>query len=471
MSDKSDKWTIHDRNCSTRLPSVIVVGAGMAGAVCARILHDSGFRVILLEARNRPGGRIWTDRQTGLPCDLGATWIHGVKNNPLTKWCDSRGFHYVVWPKRDPLFYEQGRIAGSFHELFIKLLRELFPSGFLALGKKLSLQGRHLIGLNGDMPLADWFSVLRGRRVLPQILQRFLYWCEGIIEAIEGGSLAKISLAEWNPIEYHQKSAVLLEGMDVFIEDALKGLEVHYNQVVKTIAYGNSGVSVLTSSDKWDADVVVVTVPLGVLKAGSIVFDPPLPKRKVQAIERIGYGDDCVLDKIVLRFPKRFWMKNGDRMGWLPDCEENRGRFSFWIDHDPARDIPVLGGYASSRWAAWADLELSDEEITSAACESLKAMFGPFDVMPDVTVISRWLSDPYSRGSYSYCDYRSSKKDRVVLAEPVMDRVYFAGEACHPRDYGTVHGALKSGERTAMLIHEKFCPCRVHPSGIPWRNS
>ncbi|SFM47963.1 flavin monoamine oxidase family protein [Thermodesulforhabdus norvegica] len=470
MSEKGDKWTIHRRSPSADLPSVIVVGAGMAGAVCARILHDSGFRVTVLEARNRPGGRIWTDRQAGLPCDLGATWIHGVKNNPLTRWCDSRGFHYVVWPKRDPLFYERGGVVGSFHGLFMKLARELFPSGVLALGTKLRIQCRHFIGLDGDVPLADWFVTLRGRKPLPEILQRFLYWCEGIIEAIEGGTLARISLAEWNPMEYHQKSAVLLEGMDVFIRDALTGIDVHYNQTVKTIGYGNNGVSVVTASDRWNADVVVVTVPLGVLKAGSIVFDPPLPNWKVRAIERIGYADDCVLNKVVLRFPRRFWMKNGDRMGWLPDREEHRGRFSFWIDHDPARDAPVLGGYASSFWAARADRELSDDEIVRAACESLKEMFGPFDFVPDVAVISRWLTDPYSRGSYSYCDYRSSKEDRVLLARPLLDRVYFAGEACHTRDYGTVHGALESGESAAMMIHKRFCGCEVSFSGIPWRD-
>jgi len=470
MSSHRRLWQIHppEKTRNARLPRVLVIGAGMAGLVAARILHDSGFPVIVLEARNRPGGRIWTDTSTGIPCDLGATWIHGLKNNPLKLWCDRIGVRYAIWPRRDPLFYEHKRIVGAFNQLLIELGQKAFRESIKALGIIARLHGRHLIGLNGDTPLSTIFAQIQRGNNLPEHLRRFIYWCKGIVEAIEGGPLQNISLREWNPLEYCQKSAIIPQGMSILIDDALNDLQIEYNQVVKRIFYGSGGVRVETNKETWEGEVALITVPLGVLQRHTITFDPPLPMEKIKAIETIGYGNGFVLDKIVIRFQKRFWTQNGDRMGWLPDCEANRGKFSFWIDHDPAGIEPILGGYASSDWAARADVEKSDDEMCHASWETLNEMFGPGVPKPENYVISRWLQDPYARGAYSYGSLKSTKHHRVILAEPVINRLYFAGEACHPTHYGTVHGALETGEKAAQKIHNDFCGCNTVIATMPW---
>ncbi len=471
MSSDSSLWTIHENhNICHKLPRVIVIGAGIAGLVAARILHDSGFQVIVLEARNRLGGRIWTDRSLGLPCDLGATWIHGIKDNPLTKWCEKRGFKYVIWPKRPPIFYQRKQIVGSFNQLLFQLTKTAFPSGLEALGIMIKLHGRHFIGLNGDVPLYALFQQLKRNDNLPDHLRRFVYWCECITEAIEGGPLSKISLREWNPIEYYQKSAILPSGMDTFIHDAAKGLNIKLNRIVKTISYSSEGVCVATNHEKFNGDIVLITVPLGVLKKGLIKFDPPLPLEKQESIESIGYGDGFVLNKIIARFEHRFWARNGDRMGWLPDKEENRGKFSFWIDHDPLNGEPVIGGYASSDWAVKSESEKTDEEMCEASLEILNNMFGPGCPKPLDFAVSRWFNDPFSCGSYSYGSLKSSRQDRIVFSKPVARKLYFAGEACHPIDYGTVHGALKTGEAAALSIHRDHCGCPENLRKIPWHH-
>ena len=101
------RWSLHRGSWQRPLgrPRVVVIGAGISGLVAARILADTGFPVRVLEARERLGGRIWTDHSLGVPCDLGASWIHGAKKNPLTKWCQSLGIPMQKRPKGSIYFY------------------------------------------------------------------------------------------------------------------------------------------------------------------------------------------------------------------------------------------------------------------------------------------------------------------------------------------------------------------------------
>jgi phytoene dehydrogenase-like protein len=93
----------------SRLPSVLVIGAGMSGLVAARLLHASGFAVTVLEARDRLGGRLWTDQRLGGPCDFGGSWIHGADHNPLTRWCNNRNIPLIISDPGTRYFYDEGR--------------------------------------------------------------------------------------------------------------------------------------------------------------------------------------------------------------------------------------------------------------------------------------------------------------------------------------------------------------------------
>src|SRR5215203_523668 len=113
MSDLSQiqghDWSLTGKEEAWRpeLPRILVVGAGMAGLVAARLLHASGFPVTVLEARERVGGRVWTDRRLGGPCDFGGSWIHGADDNPLTRWCNNRNIPLIVSDENSRYFYDE----------------------------------------------------------------------------------------------------------------------------------------------------------------------------------------------------------------------------------------------------------------------------------------------------------------------------------------------------------------------------
>src|SRR4051794_16141736 len=111
MNAPLTKWSLQAETISSTrpLPRVLVIGAGMAGLVAARLLYDSGFAVTVLEARNRLGGRLWTDESLGVPCDLGGSWIHGADTNPLTNWCATLGIALAYTPDENRFVYTNGQ--------------------------------------------------------------------------------------------------------------------------------------------------------------------------------------------------------------------------------------------------------------------------------------------------------------------------------------------------------------------------
>ena len=187
------------------------------------------------------------------------------------------------------------------------------------------------------------------------------------------------------------------------------------------------------------ADRVIVTVPLGVLKAQTIAFDPPLPERKRRAIERLGFG---LLNKVVLSFEEPFWPESPDMIG-LVGQEQPVADLVNGLTFAGAPLLVGLRGGAAARSRE----ALSDQD---AIGEVLAAM----DAAPEPTgaLVTRWAADPYARGSYSFLAVGSSPADLRALAEPVGERLLFAGEATHEDFFATVHGAYMSGIREAERI-------------------
>jgi polyamine oxidase len=209
-------------------------------------------------------------------------------------------------------------------------------------------------------------------------------------------------------------------------------------------------------------------VPLSLLTSGRLPFDPPLPADKQAAIARIGYGGDAVLNKVFLRFPARFWPDMQDRCVALPETPQARGFFSNWVNLEPLQGEPMLVGFASGRAAAKLDREADDAVIVDAALGALRRMFGRR--IPDITgyQLTRWLSDPWAAGSYSYAHVAGRPGDRAAYAAPLGNRVFFAGEATADVDYGTVHAALLSGDKAAHAVHAHFCCSTARSQHLPY---
>lgn len=433
--------------------NVIVIGAGMAGLVAARLLQDSGCHVIVLEARNRLGGRIWTDERWGVPCDLGASWIHGADNNPLSTWCRALGIPLAVTSEETRFVLTNGQFQEE------KQVQRRAWRGQLYANRAIQrhsarVQSALAAGRIPQVSLADALEPLLTSRRLRPLDQRVLAWRISMAEGVQGAPADQLDLREWFPKEISMVNALPRGGYSQLINDAAQGVAIQLNEPVQCISYDDSGVTVLTADNRYRADVVLITVPLAILKTGKVRFDPALPATKSEAIARIGYGGDGSLNKLVLRFPYVFWAENRNRFLALLDEPTRRGIFTSWISLWPVVQQPILMSFTDGYTGAHFDRHGTEEEVLQQGMTTLRRMFGPSVPDPVDYVFTRWLSDPWAMGSYSYPAVGNRSEDRVIYAEPVNERLYFAGEATHLTHYGTVHAALVSGEKAAKQIAE-----------------
>lgn len=449
---------------------VIVIGAGMAGMVAARLLHDSGCAVTVLEARNRLGGRIWTDKRWGVPCDLGASWVHGADNNPLSNWCQTLGIGLSVTSDETRFFFANGHFQEEW-QVQRRAWRSRLYANRAIKRQSARLQRDLAAGRTPRISLADALDPLLHSRRLRPIDRRVLAWRVSVAEGVQGAPADQLDLREWFPKEIDMINALPQGGYSQLIEDAAQGLTIHLNQAVERIHYDELGVTVATAEANYHADVVLITVPLGILQRGKLCFDPPLPVEKARAIGRIGYGGDGALNKILLRFPRAFWPEARNRFLSLLDETSQRGIFSSWISLEPFLGAPILMSFANGHNGANFDRNTPDEEVLRQAMLTLQRMFGRPAPDPIDFIFTRWLSDPWALGSYSYPAVGNNVADRLTYGEPVANRLFFAGEATHTYHYGTVHAALESGEKAAMSIGQSYLNLPSSAFTPPWRSS
>jgi len=246
--------------------------------------------------------------------------------------------------------------------------------------------------------------------------------------------------------DFSGDDVVFPQGYSQLTEFLASDLDIRLNQVVEQVSYDANGTSIRTQDGQtYQADYTLVTVPLGVLKSDLITFEPSLPTLKQQAINRLGMG---LLNKAYLKFPSAFWGTESDFLGYV---SETRGRWNTWVNMAHYIDEPILMGFNSADYGraieAW-----TDEEIIADAMDVLRSIYGDDIPEPTEWQITRWASDPYALGSYSYYAVGSTPEDRIALDAPVMNRLFFAGEATRTDHPSTVHGAFMSGEDQAQRI-------------------
>lgn len=422
---------------SSRGESVIVVGAGMAGLAAARELEASGYRVTVLEGSRRVGGRIFTNRDLGLPVELGASRIHGTKNNPLIPLLKETGVRYVHvdWdslagfetdgtPMDDEeLSLVRGRIMGMFR-------RALFRN----------------IGSREDFPIEDIVErEFRRREFTPQERRVFTF---GITSA-EMVNASPFSEASWKyALDYDVYSGgdyFVVNGYDSVPNKLATDLDIKTGVTVTSIEYDGGPVKVHTEDGTLSADRVIVTVSLGVLKARQIDFSPQLPWAKEGAIDRIGMG---LINKIAMRFPKIFWPANVHALAHGTDV---RGQYPAFVNLARYTGEPVLTAYVPGSYEDGLE-EMTDKEAIGGAVDVLRRMCGSSVPDPVNAVRTRWGGHPFTRGAFTFNKVGATGRDRETLAEPVADRLFFAGEATSRKRFGTVSGAYLSGLRAAQEI-------------------
>jgi len=306
---------VADSVLKENVANVAIIGAGMSGISAANKLALNGLNINVFEARDRIGGRIWTDLSLDIPLDLGASWIHGAEDNPLTTLADRAG---------------QERIETQDSQLII------------------GRGGRRI----NDMPL----------------------WLYNVASFQHG---AGADYSQINKLAYlfqddYDGPEVIFPGGYSKIFDALTGnFDVRLSTSVDHITITDRGV-VIGFSDIVDEtfDAVIVTVPLGVLKNKMIKFDPPLPQNKRKAIARLGMG---TLDKVYLLFDNAFWDLSAT---WIltPDNDLPRGQFNQWLNLHRYIGKPVIMAFNGGTPAL--DLaDLPDDELITKALQTLKIAF------------------------------------------------------------------------------------------------
>jgi polyamine oxidase len=466
-------WSLHEETSELNqpLPRVLVIGAGMAGLVAARLLHDSGFEVTVLEARDRIGGRIWTDMSFGVPCDLGASWIHGADHNPLTNWCKTLDIPLLYTLDNDRYIYENGQ-AQARSQLEKAAWRGL-AAAEAAINQAIArTQSEKAQGYDPRISLADALQPILTDQSLPELDRRMLAAMISVSESVQGAPADMLDIEEWFPKEAHGVNAIPMGGYKQLIDDAASGLDIRLNQPVHKVVYTDKttkAVQIVTQQAIFTADLAVITVPLGILKTGKLQFDPPLAAAKQAAIARIGFGGAGVLDKLLIRFPYRFWPADQAWLLALPPSPEKRGLFSGWFNMETVTGAPLLLSFTNGYTAANFDHNATDAEVCGEGMRVLRYMLGESIPDPEKFIFTRWLSDPWALGSYSYPAVGSNLDDRRCYAEPVADRLYFAGEATDLTQYGTVHAALRSGEEAALQIYRTYCGIPLSQGYAPWQ--
>lgn len=425
-------------NPSSPKQSIIVIGAGIAGLAAAKMLNDNGYSVQIIEARERVGGRIWTSNAwSDVPIDLGASWIHGVTDNPITAIATQIN----------------ARTASTTYESVATYAAngtELNPDQEAQFERWSNRLRRLIEQMQDDDDDQDLQSAVRTAAKWDQLsadeqtLINFIL--NSTIEQEYGGSSAALSTYWFDSAEeYDGGDELFLAGYRQITDFLAQNLTINLNETVQKIQHDATHVTITTNKTSYITDHVIVTLPLGVLKKDSVTFDPALPEPKRQAIGALGMG---VLNKCYLRFPNIFWDADID---WLEYIPSDYGQWTEWVSFARPTNQPILLGFAAADFGR--EIEpWTDAEIVASAMGVLRTIFGAEIPEPTAYQITRWASDPLSFGAYSFNAIGSNPRMRDTLAQSINKRLFFAGEATHRQYFGTVHGAYLSGVRAANEI-------------------
>ena len=411
---------------------VVIVGAGMAGIAAAHRLRAADIQVVLLEARSAPGGRTRASEALSQPVDVGASWLHGIKDHPLYDMALAMGLPHV---RTDYDSLRIHRADGAEEPLSLDAMDD-FEEALYRLGRRAgrneSVADRlHLVPEKCAQRLTE---PLRDFLVSVALEEEF---------AASVADLAATALEEGR--DMRGADAILKDGYAGLLKILLQGLDVRLNCIVESVDYGSDPVTVSTRTQDYLADQVIVTVPLGVLKTDSIAFVPTLANAHQSAIHALGMG---LVNKLYLEFPRVFWDANIQVVGYE---SPRRGRWMSWYDYSAVTGAPIFLGFCAAEAAA--DMEqLDDEALVADAMQTLRTIYGKNIPEPLGFAATRWGQDPFARGAYSYLRVGAKSSQRKTLAAPLENRLLLAGEHTDRRYPSTTHGAWRSGNKAAKRV-------------------
>ena len=399
---------------------VCVVGAGAAGLTAARTLARAGLVVRVLEARSRVGGRAFTDVETfGVPIDRGCAWLHCAEQNPWTAYAREHGFAVVArspdWQRRIGRAPLSPARRARWNAYWDRAVEAIEAAGFA---------GR-------DVPASE---------VLPADLE-FRTLFDAIMSWSMGVDTAELSSLDFATYDDTDVNWAVPAGLGAVVASAARGLDVVLECPVLAIDWSTREVRVATRQGTLVCRAVVVTVPTTLLARGEPAFSPGLPRAYEEAFAGLTLG---VANKVFVEL-ERGAMPFGETTHIV--ASDSTTRTTSVTVRPAGHDLLLAffgGAYAR-------ELETAGT-LETVARDELVGLFGA-DLGRAIRKMTAtaWFSDPWARGSYSAAR-PGFARCRAVLAEPLGDRVFFAGEACTATAYGAIHGAWLSAAAAAERV-------------------
>jgi monoamine oxidase len=428
---------------------VIVIGAGVAGLSAAAALAAAGRSVLLVEARDRIGGRIWTRHEPGLPTpvELGAEFIHGHAHCTLA-WL-ARAGKVPIETQDSHWRLENGSLEQR--DSYFHKVQQVFL--------------KHEDAATHDVSL-DEFLEKHLKKELPLDARKYArMMAEGFDAADTSLASARGIVEEWTGEMMSNAPQSRPEGGYASLLNALAGalpadqVQIRLQTIVREVHWSAGKVEIrgerLGTPFQAQAPRAIVTLPLGILQLpaaspDAVNFSPPLDAKR-KALQGLGFGP--VL-KLVMRFRTAFWadLDNGRyREGSFFHTPDSEFR-TFWTAL-PLR-APSINAWAGGPHAARISSSNDLPGIVRHALDSLDAVFShrcdPREQL-EAVYVHDWERDPFSHGAYSYVAVGGATA-REDLGKPLEDTLYFAGEATDTEESATVTGALLSGERAAAEV-------------------
>ncbi|MCP3462014.1 NAD(P)/FAD-dependent oxidoreductase [Bradyrhizobium sp. CCGUVB23] len=405
------------------LPSsvdVAIIGAGAAGLGAAHALKDSGLSIIVLEARDRLGGRAWTVQASPeVIFDVGCGWLHSADKNSFVGIAERLNFEVNrdLPPWRDR----------AFGEVFPDSEREDFGRAIDEFYERVSEAAQD----REDAPAERYLEP--GNRWNPMI--------NAVSTYVNGCELDRVSILDMDAYEDTYFNWRVRAGFGALVAAYGASCPVALNCNVTLIDHSGKRIRLDTSLGTLTAEKVIVTVPTSLIADEAIRFSPQLPA-KVDAARGLPLGVD---DKVTLA------LENAEAFPKEGNLRGATMRTAMGTYHIRPFGQPCIDGFFGGRFAR----ELEDAGDGAFAAQSIDEIAGYLgnDIRRMLKPLreSRWAHDPFARGAYSHA-LPGHAGDRAVLAAPVDGRLFFAGEATSPNFFSTAHGARDSGERAANEV-------------------
>ena len=420
-----------DESINPNGKTVAVIGGGISGLAAAKKLKEKGFTVIVLEAQEKVGGRIRTDRSLGVDFDEGASWIHGPNGNPITSLASQSGTNTFLTSDDSVEVFDTNGIAYS--ESVLTNTENQFNSALNTVR-------------NAGTQTQSFQTVFNSLYPKQANDRLWKYMLSAFLEFNTGGDTSKLTSKFFDDDEvFKGEDVIVTNGFDKVTNFLAQGLDIRLNTRVTNINYSNIKVAITSNGNIIEADYVIVSVPLGVLKNNGIAFTPDLPTYKINAIANTNMGN---VNKFLLVWNTPFWDTDLQYIGYTPDT---KGKFNYYLNIKKFTPTNGLMTFAFGNYATVTE-SMTDNQIINEIMLNLKGIYGNNIPNPANFLRTKWGQNINSFGAYSYPTNGSTSADFDILANEVNNKVFFAGEHTEREYRGTVHGAYLSGIREADKI-------------------